>query len=342
MTKLSIVMPIFNHKEFVAEMIDSIKANDFQDWELLAVDDGSTDDTFDHLASLYENDARIKLIHRDREPKGAPTCRNIGFERAQGKYVIFFDSDDIVKPYCLRQRVEAIENHPELDFMVFPSGVYLNGEFLNTYKYSIFGYPVYKDDIAAFASRTLPFIVWNNIYRTSSLREKGIQWDEKLSSLQDADFNVQTLSAGLRYEYVKARPDYGYRVASGLYSISCDVAMGKDISTKVYAHEKFYKKYQALYHHSYDRQLFSGILWFYNSVSNAGVNYSFAALLQQMLMKYDNKRAITFAVIVKCSRFLEYFLSRKLARQLPLLCYLYRYQWHEKCLAHRIEKLIVN
>ena len=75
---LSIVMPCFNHSELISEMIDSIIANDYNDWELLAIDDGSETN---HLAVLnnYEaRDARIHVIKRDRLPKGAPTCRNIG------------------------------------------------------------------------------------------------------------------------------------------------------------------------------------------------------------------------------------------------------------------------
>ena len=58
---LSIIMPVFNHKEMVATMIDSILANDYQDWELLAVDDGSTQDTLD-LLKHYEEDSRIHTI----------------------------------------------------------------------------------------------------------------------------------------------------------------------------------------------------------------------------------------------------------------------------------------
>ena len=108
-TSLSIIMPVFNHHDEVATMIDSILANDFQSWELLAVDDGSEADTLQLLERYAEADSRIKVVRRDRQPKGAQTCRNIGLEMACGEFVIIFDSDDYIAPYCLRQRVEMLQ-----------------------------------------------------------------------------------------------------------------------------------------------------------------------------------------------------------------------------------------
>ena len=96
--KLSIVMPFYNPKEMVAEMLDSILANDYYDWELLAIDDGSTPETIGYLKH-YEEDDRIQFVRRTSEPKGAQTCRNMGLHLARGEYIIFFDSDDYVAPY---------------------------------------------------------------------------------------------------------------------------------------------------------------------------------------------------------------------------------------------------
>ena len=120
-------MPTFNHEEELAVMIDSIKCNTYDNWELLAIDDGSEESTISLLQRYAQEDSRIRLICRSRLPKGAPTCRNIGIDEAQGKYLVFFDSDDYITPDCLGQRVQSIEAHPELDFMVFPSGLYRDG-----------------------------------------------------------------------------------------------------------------------------------------------------------------------------------------------------------------------
>ena len=75
--KLSIIMPVFNHPDLVIEMVGSIRRNSFEDWELLMVDDGSSDDAYQAIADYVSQDVRIKYQRRDSEPKGAPTCRNI-------------------------------------------------------------------------------------------------------------------------------------------------------------------------------------------------------------------------------------------------------------------------
>ena len=126
---LSIVMPVFNHTDDLKTMLNSILDNSYQDWELLAVDDGSEQDTLSLLEEYTTRDKRICIIQRDRMPKGAQTCRNMGFEQARGEFVVFFDSDDYVAPHCLEQRVKELNEHPELDFMVFRSGTYYDNAF---------------------------------------------------------------------------------------------------------------------------------------------------------------------------------------------------------------------
>ena len=90
--KVSLIMPFFNNKELVSKMIDSIRANTFEDWELLAIDDGSSNDTLEYLSS-FQKDKRIIFIKRETMPKGAQTCRNLGMDYAKGEFLI--------SPVCL-------------------------------------------------------------------------------------------------------------------------------------------------------------------------------------------------------------------------------------------------
>lgn len=103
----------------VAEAIESVLAQTNPNWELIVVDDASTDNTWEVLESYAAKDERIRVFKRDREPKGAPTCRNIGAGLANGEYLIFLDSDDILKPFCVGQRLDTIKDFPELDLAVF-------------------------------------------------------------------------------------------------------------------------------------------------------------------------------------------------------------------------------
>lgn len=319
---LSIVMPCFNHSELISQMIDSILANDYNDWELLAVDDGSE---ANHLAVLnnYEaRDARIHVIKRDRLPKGAPTCRNIGFNMAQGEYIIFFDSDDYITPTCLSTRVREIAQRPDLDFMVFPSATYENGSFCPTPTSPACGYKVYKNAKAMFARRRLPFFVVNNIWRTSSLRNHGITWDERLLSLQDADFNIQALLRNLKFDYAYVLPDYGYRIAGNVQSVSKKMRSEEHRKSSLYALDRFYREYQSAEGHRYDFSLFFGALWIYNHTLSDGFDKDFSHQTAKVVKKYSTFYGYLFGLMVSLSYFLSLFLPSKISRQIPMLPYL--------------------
>lgn len=340
---LSIIMPVFNHHDDVAVMIDSILANDFSSWELLAVDDGSDADTLAMLERYAQNDGRIRVIRRGRQPKGAQTCRNIGLEKAVGEYLVFFDSDDFVTPYCLRQRVEAISAHAEYDFMVFPSGIYEKGQFMPIAHPYVFGYHIYKDDVAQFASRQLPFIVWNNIYRTAPLRASGVRWDERLLSLQDADFNVSAIASGLRYGYAcGARPDYGYRIGSE-QSVSKNIIGNSHIQSHVYANAKMYDVVCGFCGRRYRRSLFRGTLNLYNAcLSGNGIDNAFADRLAGTLRHRDAFHWMVLRIQTAATRMLGKVLPGKRARQLPMLCFLIGRNRQERIKMARLSDIISN
>ncbi len=94
---ISIIVPIYNRADLLAETLDTIKEQSYEDWECILVDDGSTDTSLELLRSYSERDERFRVFQRgDRSPKGPSTCRNIGFENSKGRYIQFFDSDDLM------------------------------------------------------------------------------------------------------------------------------------------------------------------------------------------------------------------------------------------------------
>lgn len=116
---VSIITPSFNRANVVTETAESILSQTYPHWEWMIVDDGSTDNSWEVLTDLAARDTRIKIHKRDRGPKGACVCRNIAVERSTGDYLIFLDTDDIMAPFCLEQRVRAMEEQPEMDFIIF-------------------------------------------------------------------------------------------------------------------------------------------------------------------------------------------------------------------------------
>ena len=338
MKKLSIVMPFFNHPDLTAVMIDSILTNDYQDWELLAIDDGSTEETRLQLKH-YEADQRIRFISRNREPKGAQTCRNIGLEQAEGEFIIFFDADDYVAPYCLSNRVAQMEQHPEVDFMVFRSGIYHEQQFRTEAAPLVFGYPIYKDDLAALIRRTLPFIVWSNIYRTSSLRRARLTWDTNILSYQDSDFNRQALLHHLTYAYAPTLPDYGYRTGGNTSSISKKIASEAHRQSHLYFLNKQYEEVQRIHGHHYDKALYQGVLYVYSEVLTDGLDASFANSMADIVSRHDPWRGRVLRMKIRLTQVLEKVLPRKLARQLPMPMFLIQKRRLEHDIPRRIARM---
>lgn len=318
---LSIVMPVFNHTDDLKTMLNSILDNSYQDWELLAVDDGSDEETKETLKQYATQDRRIKIIQREREPKGAQTCRNTGFELARGEYIVFFDSDDYVAPYCLEQRVKELSEHPGLDFMVFRSGTYYDGQFHTEEHKMNFGYPIYKDDIAAFSSRILPFVVWNNIYRRSSLLKINAVWDVNLLSLQDSDFNIQTLAYGLRYSYSVCPPDYGYRINVGSGNISRNIITQKHHGSHLYGLRKLYYTIVKKYGSRYNHELFYAALFTLNLLSRVG-DATASSEVYNIVREYSLTYARFIWLQARCYTALRKILPTESARKIAFAPYL--------------------
>lgn len=336
---LSIVMPVFNHTEELKTMLNSVLANTYQEWELLAVDDGSDEETKTVLRQYATQDERIHVIPREREPKGAQTCRNIGLEQARGEYLVFFDSDDYIAPHCLEQRVKALSEHPELDFMVFRSGTYCDDAFHREPNKLNYGYPVFKDDIDAFCARTLPFIVWNNIYRRSSLIKHNLRWDTNLLSLQDAQFNLECLLKGLRYDYSALPSDYGYRTAS-TGSVSKQILSQAHYESNLYATKRFYTLVQAHHGHRYDHALYLGAMFLYVKVSRTGFHKDFCQRLASTVRQFSPLWGTLLVWQVCLTNLLSKIMPLTPARRLPILNYLLWYRRMECYMVTQQKKLL--
>lgn len=113
--KVSVVIPTYNRKNFLTRSIDSVLNQSYENWELIIVDDGSTDDSYDLVERLYSADERIKLVKIQNS--GAAIAMNTGAEFATGKYLFFLGSDDCYLPNHLEFRVNYHMQHPDLDIV---------------------------------------------------------------------------------------------------------------------------------------------------------------------------------------------------------------------------------
>ena len=108
---LSIVVPCYKQGDYVAETLDSIRKQTFQDWECIVVNDGSPDNSSEIVKEYVRLDSRIKLI--ETENRGVSAARNTGIKASSGKYILPLDADDIILPEYARLAVEYLEKHPE-------------------------------------------------------------------------------------------------------------------------------------------------------------------------------------------------------------------------------------
>jgi glycosyltransferase involved in cell wall biosynthesis len=121
-SKVSVIIPSYNKSNYITKTLDSLINQDFNAWEAIVVDDGSTDNSIQIIQRYTKKDKRIFFYSREILPKGASTCRNIGIKKSQSEYIIFLDADDLLTTNTLKQRVNLVDKNPEMDFLVFPLG----------------------------------------------------------------------------------------------------------------------------------------------------------------------------------------------------------------------------
>lgn len=134
--RVSIIIPNYNRENLILHTLESIKNQDYKNWECIIIDDHSTDNSCEVIQFFIRDDKRFKLFKRPEErPKGANACRNFGFELSKGFYIQWFDSDDIMVRNHLSYLVKAIETK-EVDFAVADSYNFIEGKGLQEKPYN--------------------------------------------------------------------------------------------------------------------------------------------------------------------------------------------------------------
>lgn len=190
---ISVVIPTFNRAYILNNAIDSVLGQSYKNWELIIVDDGSTDNTKE-LVKSYKN-KRVKYFKK--ENAGPCAARNYGISKAHGKWITYVDSDDILFPNCIEVMIENIEAHPRAVFGL-PRGtrsldLYEDGKLIKTIDDS--------DDMP------MTFTIKDMFMRNARfaclgfmhlrrLYDEGIMWDENVGSMEDWEF---MLTIGEKY-----------------------------------------------------------------------------------------------------------------------------------------------
>ena len=115
---ISIITASYNYEKYIKETIESVINQTYKNWELIIVDDGSTDNSVEIIKSYCQKDNRIKLYqHEGGVNKGLSETIKLGISKANGDWIAFLESDDKFMPECLEEKVKVIEKNPEVKFI---------------------------------------------------------------------------------------------------------------------------------------------------------------------------------------------------------------------------------
>ena len=207
MIDISILMPVYNAEKYLNETIDTIKNQSFSNWELIIVDDGSIDNSKEICTKLMNDDKRIKYIFQ--ENLGVSHTRNVALENAQGKYIVFVDSDDLIHEDYLKILINSIEkNNSDISVCNF-----IERKISNTgkveditrefYPKEVMEMSEMKDYIMDFGNSGLLNPLWNKIYKREIIENNNITFDEKVETGEDFIFNLQYFRKVKKISFIK-------------------------------------------------------------------------------------------------------------------------------------------
>ncbi len=207
---VSIITPSFNRADIIHETAESIFNQSYPHWEWVITDDGSTDSSWELLQQYAAKDQRVKILKRNRVPKGACVCRNISVENCTGEYVLFLDTDDLLASFCLQQRVDTVQQYPEADFVIFP--MLLFKEQPDDLKL-LWNIDSAQDDVERILLGDPVCQGTGSLWKKSSFVKAGL-WSEQLMLWQDIELHLRSLLQGVNYiKRLDLLPDVFLRVS---------------------------------------------------------------------------------------------------------------------------------
>jgi len=221
MPKVSVIIPAYNRSMYIAEAIDSIVQQTYSDWELIVVDDFSTDNTESIINDFISKYGGNKIRYFKNEcKKGVSGARNTGIKHAKGVYVAFLDSDDLWDKDHLRTKVETLGSDPNIDALLSDShffGAVEDGYMVMPNNYELFHdnyWEKYDSGLSIAKKSIIPFILKSGfIFRIPSLIIRKIllsktgTFNENMIYYEDLEFIFRCFCEG-RVGYINKKLCY--------------------------------------------------------------------------------------------------------------------------------------
>lgn len=186
---VSVIVPVYNSEEYIGITLDSIINQDFKNFEVIVIDDGSTDDSLNIInQKLTKSTVSYNVIHQ--ENSGVSSARNRGIDEAKGKYLVFIDADDYVTGNHLS---ELYNGQTDFSLVQF---IKKDGDKLSA-PHHFSAELMYCDDfIKKELNMEMPFNFWQLMYKASLVNDKGIRFNPDLVYGEDIDFALRALIFG--------------------------------------------------------------------------------------------------------------------------------------------------
>lgn len=214
---VSIIMPVYNCQKYLSEAIESVLGQTYSNWELVIIDDASTDKSRNICEKYVQTDNKIYLLKNESEIHGPGTVRNIGLKKAKGELIYFMDADDWIEDSLLQKAVDNMQK-TKADIVKFGfANEYFNRK-LNSEKYIWKGKNIItKKDIENeffYYWKQDQKSLWLHVFRRDVI--KNIKFEEILNG-EDINFVMDALSNAEKISYI---PEvlYHYRVIEGSIS----------------------------------------------------------------------------------------------------------------------------
>lgn len=204
--KVSVIMPVYNARNFLAPAIESVLGQTLKELELICIDDGSTDGSLDILKEYQSADERVRIVTETNAGPGI--ARNNGIRRARGQYLAFLDADDFFEATLLEELYNAAEAD-ELDIAIADYDVY------NSRK-ATFEKPIYPEQVEIFKSGNVTSkgefpdqiffatngSAWNKLFRTSFVLDKQLSFLPDVKLYEDVYFMIGALALAIKIKMV--------------------------------------------------------------------------------------------------------------------------------------------